>query len=120
MSGISLDQLNTEANERYGPFVIEDVPGGDVQLRHALRLAKSERARLQELQGRVKKMQSAKSTTTADGAVDAMADTIRLLAVGDGGERLLTALDGDAAKLALILELYGKATQLGEASRSAT
>jgi hypothetical protein len=112
---ISLDQINSEVENRYAPFVIEDVPGGDVQLRNAIRLAKSERAQLTELHGELAKVQD---SGDAEAALDLTRRVVRLLSVGDGGERLLDAIGEDAAKLTYILQMYAEDTQMGEALRS--
>jgi hypothetical protein len=50
MAKISLGDLQKAADEKYGPFVIEDVPGGDVVLLNSLRLPKEKKVELERLQ----------------------------------------------------------------------
>lgn len=110
---VSLNDINKEADEKYGPFVIDDVPGGEVVLRNALRLTKSERQQLSELDAEIK---AAKGD--ANKVIDAAGKLLGLVAAGDGGKRLLDALGDDATKVIHVVTLYREATQPGEASRS--
>ena len=112
---ISLDQINTEVENRYAPFVIEDVPGGDVVLRHAIRLAKSERAQLTELNAELEKV---RQSGDVEAALDFSRKVVCLLSVGDGGSRLIDVIGEDAAKLTYVLQAYAEATQMGEALNS--
>ena len=115
MSSLSLDKINTEVENRYAPFVIADVPGGDVVLRHAIRLAKSERAQLAELNAELAKVQQ---SGDIEAGLEFTRKVLRLLSVGDGGQRLIKVIGEDAAKLTYVLEAYAEATQMGEALRS--
>lgn len=110
---VSWNEVEAEANEKYGPFVLEDVPGGDVTLRNVIRLTKNERQRVSELNATMK---SAKGDVNA--ILAAAAELLELVAAGDGGARLVEALADDPPKIMAVLNLYMEATQPGEASRS--
>lgn len=110
---VSWNDVETEANEKYGPFVLEDVPGGDVTLRNIIRLTKNERQRVTELNAEIK---AAKGDTNV--VLDAAVELLKLVAVGDGGTRLVGAMADDPPKIMAVLNMYSEATQLGEALRS--
>lgn len=110
---VSLNQINTEVDQKYGPFVVEDVPGGDVTLRNPVRLVESERAQLVGLNAEIKAAEG-----DVNKVIAAAESLLKLVSVGDGGKRLVAALDGDAAKLIHLVNLFTEATQMGEASRS--
>lgn len=112
---VSLNDINKEADEKYGPFVIDDVPGGEVELRNALRLPPDERDRLAKLNAALKSARDAKDQNKA---LDVMAELLKLVAVGDSGDRLLEAIEYDATKVAHIISLYKETTMPGEASPS--
>lgn len=116
---VSLTEINEEVESRYAPFVIDDVPGGPVTLRSALRLPKGERDGLFRLVAKIKAMKQEQVDENPEQLIDLIGEAIEFLAAGDGGARLLTALDGDLGKLVYVFELYSKATQLGEALSSA-
>lgn len=110
MAGITLENIQKAADDKYGPFVVEGVPGGDVVLVNALRLSKDKRAKLTAMQ------------SDEDGDQDEkLRDMIRLVAQdAASGKRLLDALGDDLAQLAVVLNEYGQAARLGEASPSAS
>lgn len=112
---VSLKEINTEVDNQYGPFIVEDVDGGDVILRNPIRLVANERAQLSEKDAALRAAQEAQD---ANAALDVGRDILRLVSVGDGGERLLDELGDDAAKLMYVLRLYSEAVQLGEALSS--
>lgn len=126
--GISLDQLNTEADKRFAPFVVDDVPGGPVTLRNALRLAKVDRDRIRKLQKDVSKLklktdadESSDSSAAEEAVVGMLQKMFEVLsAEAGGGKRLSEAVGDDPAKLMLLMEMYAEDTQLGEALRSAS
>lgn len=126
--GISLDQLNAEADKRFAPFVVDDVPGGSVTLRNALRLPKADRDRLRKLQKDVNKLklatdadESGDSSAAEEAVVGMLQKMFGILAAeAGGGDRLSEAVGDDPAKLMLIMEMYAEDTQLGEALRSAS
>jgi hypothetical protein len=107
---VSWNDVESEANEKYGPFVLEDVPGGDVTLRNIIRLTKNERQRVSELNAAI---EAAKGDTNI--VLDSAAELLKLVAVGDGGTRLIEAMADDPPKIISVLNLYTEATQLGEA-----
>lgn len=114
---ISLDQINQEADKKFGPFVVTGVPGGDVTLRNAVRLAKSERDKVRQMQGKIKTLRESQDET---GTLKLLADFFDILSVGDGGKRLVKEIGDDPAKLMVLMEMYAEDTQLGEALRSAS
>jgi hypothetical protein len=113
---VSLTQINEEVEQKYGPFVIEDVPGGDVTLRNPIRLTENERHRLGELHRSLN--QTEQDAPDEDAVVARIREILDLVAVGDGGKRLSEEVGDDAGKLLHVFRLYAEAMQLGEASPS--
>jgi hypothetical protein len=114
---VSLKQVTDEVDKRFTPLIFDDVPGGEVVLRNAIRLAKNERAQLQQLASSVQGLK--KETVSEDEIVDKLHSLIELIGLGDGGRRLIDELGDDLAKLMVVFEMYAEETQLGEALRSA-
>lgn len=112
---VSLNDINSEADEKFGPFVVDDVPGGEVALRNALRLPPKARAQMRRLEAALR---GAIESKDADKILECGADLLKLVAADDGGQRLLDAIDYDPTRVVHILGLYREATQPGEASRS--
>ena len=112
---VSLSDINKEADERYGPFIVEDVPGGDVTLRNIIRCTENEISQISQLDGRMKEAQK---NSDMGAALACARDLIELVAVGQDGRRLLDEIGDDASKVMYILELWAEATQAGEALRS--
>lgn len=112
---VSLNQVNKEADERYGPFIVEDVPGGDVTLRNIIRCTENEIDQVSKLDGRMKEAQK---NSDMGAALTCARELIEVVAVGQDGRRLLEEIGDDAAKVMYILELWAEATQAGEALRS--
>ena len=112
---VSINQINKEADERYGPLIVEDVPGGDVTLRNLIRCTDNEMAQVSQLDARLKQAQKEGDVVAA---IKCARDSIELIAVGQDGKRLLDDIGEDAAKLMYVLELWSEATQAGEALRS--
>lgn len=112
---VSLNQINEEADQKYGPLIIEDVEGGDVTLRNLIRCTENE---MSQVAGLDKRMKDAQKNSDVPGAVAAARDLIELVGIGHDGKRLLEHLQGDAAKIMYVLELWAEATQAGEALRS--
>lgn len=110
---VSLNDINSEVDEQFGPFVVEDVDGGDVYLRNVIRLPKADRDRVYSMQTEV-----AEAKGDTNKVLELTADMLRIIGDGDGGDRLVEALGDDPKKLMYVLGLYMEATQLGEASRS--
>lgn len=113
MAGITLADIRKAADEKYGPYVVSGVPGGDVTLVSAVRLSKEARKKLTQLQEQ-------QDDTEAD--QDALLrDMVRIVAESaDAATRLLDAIGEDNAQLAVLLEAYGEASQLGDRSASAS
>jgi hypothetical protein len=107
MPSITLADIKRSADKKYGPLVIEDVPGGPVELVNPLRLSKVKRdklSKIDEVEGDVEK----KLTDIITLAVVKPADAKRLLAeVGD-----------DLTVLADICQKWTGSAQVGEASPS--
>lgn len=110
---VSWNDVEAEADQKYGPFVLEDVPGGDVTLRNIYRLAENERHQVKELNDKIK---AAKGDV--DIVLNAAVAVLELVAVGDDGKRLVEALGGEPPKILHVLNLYMEATQPGEALHS--
>ena len=112
---VSLNQVNAEADERYGPFIVEDVPGGDVTLRNIIRCTENEIDQVSKLDGRMKEAQK---NSNVGAALACARELIALVADGQDGKRLLDEIGEDPAKVMFVLELWAEATQAGEALRS--
>lgn len=110
MPTFSLADIQKAADEKYGPLVIPDVPGGPVELVNPLRLSKEKRKKLTELD---------KATDSGEIDVDEkIAQVIRLAAKPADAKRLLAAVGGDLAQLKEIVERWTESSQVGEASPS--
>jgi hypothetical protein len=114
---VSLNDINEEADRKFAPFVVDGVEGGDVVLRNSIRLSENERHQLFELDSKLKAIKKS-GGDRLDAALGHARDMMLLVAVGDGGKRLLDALEDDPAKLLALMTMYSEATQVGEASRS--
>lgn len=114
MPSFTLDQINEAADRQYGPFVIEGIPGGDVTLLNALRMPKTQRKRLIDYQKAANAILEDPSAGS-DEADDTLPQMIRLVAASKAdADRLLKWAGDDQAKLAVVMQQYGKASQ-GEA-----
>jgi hypothetical protein len=112
---VTLNEINTETDNRYGPLVIEDIPGGDVTLRNLIRCTENEMDQVSKLDTKLREAQKASDMKAALGCAK---ELLEIAAVGTDGERLLEALGDDSAKVMYVLELWAEATQAGEALRS--
>ncbi|MGM9381115.1 phage tail assembly protein [Streptomyces antibioticus] len=113
MASFSLDDIRSAADAKYGSTDITVDEKTTVSLLNPLRLPKEKRDQLVALQDRM----------DDDGADQELviSDAIRLVADHPKkAEALLTAVGGDLAVLAQIFETYGKGSQVGEASASAS
>ncbi|MGW8630607.1 phage tail assembly protein [Streptomyces sp. NPDC055793] len=114
MAQFTLDNIRAAADAKYGSTDIEVDEKTTVHLLNPLRLPKEKRTKLVALQ----------DAMDAEGDVDQeelFSEAIRLVADHPKkAEALLTAVGGDLAVLAQIFETYGKGTQAGEASASAS
>lgn len=115
MPSMSLDDINEAADQRFGPFTISGVPGGDVILLNPLRMPKTKRRQLVDLQ----KVANQLGTDDPDAVLDSLRQIVLVAAKTKAdGDRLLKAIGDDQGKLAVILQEYGKSSQQGEASPS--
>jgi hypothetical protein len=106
MPSITLADIKRSADKKYGPLIVEDVPGGPVELINPLRLSKAKRDRLSKIdeESDIDK----KFTSIIQIAVAKPADAKRLLAeVGD-----------DLTYLADLCQKWTSSAQVGEASPS--
>lgn len=115
MSSFSLDDIRAAADAKYSSTDIEVDEKTTVHLLNPLRLPKEKRDELAGIQDQM----------DAEGVdVDQeklLGDAIRLVADHPKkADALLSAVGGDLAVLAQIFETYGKGTQVGEASASAS
>jgi len=107
MPKVTLASIRDAADKKYGPYIIEDIEGGDVTLMNPLKLSKAKRKKLAELD--------------SEGEVDdKLADTIRLAASAADAKRLLAAIGDDLPLLAEIVKAWGATARVGEASPSAS
>ncbi|MGW1836970.1 phage tail assembly protein [Streptomyces sp. NPDC002067] len=110
MASFSLDTIRAAAEAKYGST---DIELGDetIRLLNPLRLPKTKRTALSELQDRM-------GGEDAD-QEELLSEAIRLVAERPAAaDDLLDAVGGDLAVLAEIFDRYGKGTQVGEASAS--
>ena len=112
---VSLNDINKEADDKYGPLVIEDIPGGDVMLRNLIRCTENEMDQVVKLENRLR---SAKKESNTLDALSCARELLRVVAAGQDGQRLLDAIEDDSAKVMYVLELWAEKTQAGEALRS--
>lgn len=116
MASYTLDSIRDAAEAQYGST---DITLGDdvVRLLNPLRLPQDDRSKLVGLQ---KELNGAAEDEDLD-QVELIQRAIRLVAENDAKATLLIdAIGDDLAVLAQVFETYGKATQVGEASASAT
>ncbi|MEU0739259.1 phage tail assembly protein [Streptomyces sp. NPDC006134] len=110
MASYTLDDIRKAAEARYGSTDIE-VGGTVVRLLNPLRLPKARREELTTLQDRINE---------GGDQEQLFAKAIRLVAQNEtAADALLAEIGEDLAVLAQVFEVYGEATQVGEASASA-
>jgi len=106
MPSISLADIRKAADQKYGPYIVSDVDDkGDVTLLSPIRLSKAKRSKLAGLN----EDESLDDEQRAQEVVKIAAKT------PTDAKRLLDAFDGDFAQLVILVERYGKASQVGEA-----
>lgn len=115
MPTITLDEINDAVSARYEPVVIDLGKGHSVTLTQALRLPKEKRKAIAKAQDAINDMDQ--TAEDAEEQVVAHIEAIIRLAATKETEAnaLFAKADGDLALLSMILETYGKATQLPEA-----
>lgn len=107
MANIRLDDIREAAEKKYGPYVIEGVPGGDVTLLNPIRLPKAKRVKLNKLQS----MQESEMVKEQDQLLRDM--IILIAATPEDAKRLLDVLGDDSALMAEVLNDYGLKSQAG-------
>lgn len=118
MSTITLDQLREDVGRRYAPLVIDLGGGVTVTLRQALRLPKEARREISAQQAVLSGLKD-EDPDAEDKVVAALGAMLRTAATDKSeADRLLEAVGDDLALLETIMERYGEATQLPEASPS--
>lgn len=107
------DKVRAEANKTYKGLEIDDVPGGTVVLRSALRLSDDESKDLHALQTKLTNLEDEKDVSFADvrSVLIRMAET--LADRKDGLSEYLS--DFDTAELISLYRLWAKETQAPEA-----
>lgn len=111
MPNVTLADIQAAADAKYGPYVIDMGDGQTCTLLNALRLPKDKRREVMKLQDLQEE--------DAENVDDHLMRMVELTAKSKGdATRLLRAVGTDLALLAEILEGYGKASELGEASAS--
>jgi hypothetical protein len=126
MAKISLGDLQKAADEKYGPFVIEDVPGGDVVLLNSLRLPKEKKVELERLQTGA--VELAKRLAAGELSDDELKEAtvnpgfsriLRLSCESDeAADRLFDVIGDDFGLLVNIWNAYTEAVNPGEAPPS--
>lgn len=110
MATFTLEDIQSAADEKYGPTVVE-YKGGSATFRTPIRMSKDERAQLVELH-------EAMNEEGAD-QEKLVEDMLRLTATKESeAEELIRQVGGDLAVLISILESYLGESQVGEASAS--
>lgn len=111
MPSVTLADIQAAADAKYGPYVIDMGDGQTCTLLNAFRLPKDKRKKVMALQDL-----QAEDPENVD---DHLMDMVRLTAKSTADStRLLKAVGSDLGLLAEILDGYGKASELGEASAS--
>lgn len=114
-SSYSLAAIRDTADRKYGPMVLDDVPGGPVVLVPAIRLDKVKRQAMADLQARI----NGGPQDDLDPVVDGVTEMIRLACeTPEQADRLLAEVGDDLGVLMTLLTAYGERSQLGEASGS--
>ncbi len=113
MPNVTLADIRAAADAKYGPFVIDlgDNTTG-VTLTNALRLDKDARASLQA--------QLAELRSPGADAEAVLRSIFETIATPDDVARIYAATGGETILLVELLNAYGKGTQVGEASSSAS
>jgi hypothetical protein len=110
MPQVSLADIRTAAEQKYGDLTVALPDGPPVTLRSPLRLSKEER----KLLGDVEQL-------AGTGDPEAVTEALRIAAATpDDARRLLAALGDDLAAAAVLFEEWATAVSVGEASPSAS
>lgn len=112
MPSINLADIQAAADAKYGPYLIEGVPGGDVTLISVLRLPTDRRKQFIQI---ARALESLDLDNLDDDIAPRFEDALRLVARNKvEGDRLVKALGGDLSLLVEIFTGYSEATQPGE------
>ncbi|MFC4334088.1 phage tail assembly protein [Salininema proteolyticum] len=110
MAEHSLDDIRAAAEAKYGSMTIA-VGSSTVELRNPLRLSKTKRSHLTDIQERMGEEDADQESL--------MTDAIRLIAATEAqADMLLAEVAGDLAVLAMVFERYVEGAQVPEASPS--
>jgi len=114
---LTLDDINEAVEAKYGALIIP-VGSHEVELVNALRLPKAKRKALLSLQESMSSTDDEGNEQEVDQEA-VLEDMLRLVCKTEGqGNKLITALGSDLAKLVYVFEQYTGKTELGEASPS--
>lgn len=116
----TLDDIKAAAEKKYGSFDIEIVEGENVSLLNPMRMDKSKRSQLGELQKRLDELKDISEEDAEEIDEEAIIEEMLTLVCATEGQakKLLKALGGDLAVKLEIFNQYGEFTQAGEASAS--
>ena len=112
---VTLDSIREAAEKKYGSYDIELGGGNVVRLLNPLRLSESARNRLAALEEREEQEGGDDTYSVAE----RLHETVRIIAESpEQAAKLIEAVNGDLGVLATIIEQYGDAAEVGEASPS--
>jgi hypothetical protein len=115
MANVTLADIRTAADRKYGPFVVDLGGGVQATLLNILRLSKEKRAEFTAQQKRLEAAQEA-ADQDLEQITGALRDLLRVLAESYAdADRLLSALGDDNAVLMELWESYNEAATPGEA-----
>lgn len=111
---LSFDDARSKAKQQFGDFVVSTADGTDVSLRSPVRMPQEDRRRLQTLQSELPDLNN---NGQIDEAVSRIYDMFRVAAEdSEAVEKLIADLEAeDLATTMVVLEEYGKVSQVGEA-----
>ena len=109
---VTLDSIREAAEKKYGSYDIELGGGNVVRLLNPLRLSEDARKRLAALEEQ-------EGGDDTDSVAERLHETVRIIAESqEQAAKLIEAVGGDLGVLATIIEQYGDAAEVGEASPS--
>jgi hypothetical protein len=116
MAKFTLDDIRAEAERRYAPTVVELSDGTNCTLENILNLD-------DKTSNKVEKALKDLSATGEDddkdvGSIRESATTLLTLIGGKNGAKLVEELDGNLARIMIVIEHWTSSTQVGEASPS--
>ena len=109
---VTLDSIREAAEKKYGSYDIDLGEDGVVRLLNPLRLSEGARNRLAALEEQ-------EDEGDTDNVAERLQETVRIIAESpEQAAKLIEAVNGDLGVLATIIEQYGDAAEVGEASPS--